>query len=207
MMRIQLLMAAALFSTTAAAVPPGPLLVNANGDVIGFYVGESTGPETGSTTSPNDERRAEIITSTGYRVIIDPDQGHVAHRRSVYFESLDCSGQGYVEDQIDSNDRSYAPIGAVFATDGSFANLYFVPKSPDPAPGGSLTIQAQQAGSCGGTSGATNIQYLEAFPNDPNVTGFDPADLVPPLELGVLDLFRDGFESSGLQGSARTHIV
>lgn len=94
-------------SLAGASAAESPAVVDANGAILGSYIG-STGPRyTGGVSVPTS--MLDVISPTGYLFSVFQQSGDVANSfrvpgvqaealwATLYFESADCTGQAYVD--------------------------------------------------------------------------------------------------------------
>lgn len=178
-------------------------LIDAEGRFVGAYLGDLP-----PLVRDVPLRRAEILTTKGFRLVLDPQNGAIRSSFAVYFESADCSGEGWVERRR-TGDFDEAPFpGYVFgAGDGTNvdpATVYYVPADAEEGVD-DLPFFSKRSldGSCNVASGLLDTPRYRVLENDPDVTGFDPGQLTPPYGIVLqFELFRDGFEALVLVASS-----
>ena len=192
--------------TVVAAIPialsawcaqaASPVVVDANGVILGFYQGPNTA-DAGATVV--------VITTQGYVARYDRVSGVMSFEppdawtqftygriQALYFESADCSGDPYIP-------VSESFTGGTVAAQQESGDRYYIPKNS-----GEVTLvnlsRRLQNGQCqsGQTASGT---LMRVYPNDPNVTGVQNEPAVGPLRIEVVtiggssfDVFKDGFE-------------
>ena len=193
-------------SLAGASAAESPAVVDANGAILGSYIG-STGPRyTGGVSVPTS--MLDVISPTGYLFSVFQQSGDVANSfrvpgvqaealwATLYFESADCTGQAYV-------DTTQAPDvvvmgGFVFNRKSAVhPGLWFSPKtsvSTEISYGSAVSPNLGNV--CFADSGQRNA--LPVYPNDPQVTGVNSASNPGPITISQANvprvLFRDSFE-------------
>jgi hypothetical protein len=163
---------------------PGPVQVLANGESIGTFLQWSVN---------NSYRHIWAMSSTNYGFDIiantttagwPSQQVGALNHLSLYYESPDCTSPAYVktnEGRMISDTQFSVDQGLVFSvvTWETYLGLYYVPAGSVPA-----ARQFQAAGPSCSPYYLANQLSVEAFPNDPTITGVPNASFTPPITLG-----------------------
>jgi len=203
MKRLALLIALSLAGASAAE---SPAVVDANGAILGSYIG-STGPRSSGQAMPVTSM-LDVVSSTGYLFSIFQQSGDVAGSfripgvqaqalpATLFFESTDCTGQAYV-DTTQSPDVVVMG-GFVFNRKSAVdPGLWFSPKTSVSTEISYGSAVGPNLGNvCSAESGQRNA--LPVYPNDPQVTGVNSASNPGPITISQANvprvLFRDSFE-------------
>lgn len=185
-----------------------PAVVASNGAILGSYAG-STGPRSAGQALPATSI-LDVISSTGYMFSVFQQSGDIGNSfripgvlaqalpATIYFESADCTGQGFVDT---AQDPSVSVLGGFVFNNKSSSHqgLWFSPKtsaSVEVTVGS--TVGPNAGNSCSPNSGTRNA--LPVYPNDPQVTGVMSATNAGPITISQANvprvLFRDSFEQS-----------
>lgn len=138
-----------------------PIARDANGEVLGAVMGF-------------DALTVTVLSPQGYFTRIDRMTGSHLDRPPIYFESTDCSGQGYIRDA-----NAYL-LGSVYITS---SNQF----SYTPAAESSVDIMAASTRAnilCTPLVNVTRYTSYKAYANDPAVTGISNT-LPRPRPIGV----------------------
>lgn len=193
---------AALMLAAASSCAASPIIVDAQGSIIGFYQGVG-----------GVDHEEHGVTEKGYRFGFDRESGRLTRPEAVpsntegevFFTSNDCSGTAYI--QSSSTIRlgmilpSAYPVYPAPVT--GTPSLYYLPQTGRPSeqivqrrsqwrfvdPGSGYVLTCVVNG-----MPSTNTE-IPLVPNDPNETGISNSLLNPPLRVISSWLFRDGFES------------
>lgn len=200
--RHQGLVVAAVCAALAAshALAASPVIVDATGRVLAFYLGRT-----------QTEGEVYAISTQGYVIKFVMKTGVVsvlpgnaagtdndASPSAVYFAGLGCTGATYF---VINNGTSPPYLGG-YVFRSAFDNAHwYVPKAAAHVTPTVLSARDLDNGNCfpappGGT-------YVPVLPNDPAITGFSAAPVVAPLRIEVATindpsglLLRDGFETA-----------
>jgi hypothetical protein len=213
------ILSAAVSCQLAAQIPA---VVDANGQLIGTYIGSRV------LTSGDSPGAVKVASRTGYTFEMDLSRADLVRsyehsapapdgslsRQDLFFTSNECSGEAYqvltANAQSDDPDRSVG--GYVFPMENPVdfpRGRYMVAKATLPVNMLSVTIGSYsncavadgQLCSCATTSGGSPSQWLmRAERNDPAITGVPNTPWAAPARIEVLPfaafmaLFCDGFE-------------
>jgi hypothetical protein len=162
---------------------PGPVQVLANGESVGTFLQSSGGG--GSLAF-------EALSSTGYHFFVVANAHPFAISQPgdladwpaairVYYESPDCTSPAYVRVTSGGADAHFsAAQGFVFPVANANPHVYFY------VPAGSVpeVRQFQAEGLDCSPYYLANSESVEAFPNDPAITGVSNTSFTPPITLG-----------------------
>lgn len=144
-----------------------PLMLGAKGkpinaallkDANGVYVGRVVGMEHVS--------KPYVLTDQGYRTIIPIPIGRVVNEVTIYFESIDCSGTGYIE-----HNRH---IGTVFSPTSNSELAYAIGAiyyTPNDAQLMTVNIESYFDSDLNCLPLVGTGEAYPAYPNNPNITG------------------------------------
>lgn len=136
-----------------SAAAPQVLLKDANGVYIGRVIGMA------SVSSPY------VLTDQGYRTQFRIEKGMIYSKRSVFYESTDCTGDGYVD--IGSPGTVFSPTSQDDLAYTAGAILY----SPKDAQGVIIDTNSALSDNLDCVTSISNTEGYPAYQNDPNITG------------------------------------
>lgn len=151
----------------------GPLVVrDATGQTVGYLAGLTSNLLT-----------ASIMNASGFLMSsVSLNEGRLNHHSvgKVGFESLDCTGTGYVEaERVVRGEVLILPT-----YQNATYHVYYSPKTAEPVP--SVNIQSEERGYSGcvlNTVTATNVMPI--YPNDSAITGVPDTPYPAPLSVGL----------------------
>jgi hypothetical protein len=198
-------------SGLAQAQNVGLLLVYDNQDTL---VGTLASPERYFVWTPQ-LYKVNVDGNTGWVGSGAIDLEQISFGGTLWYEQLDCSGSPYLE--ILNGLHVETAFGQVVGriSSGPY-ELFAIPSRPEIF---MPTVRAQRFGrdqSCMPSADPRMIKAvpLDAYPNDPEVTGIQNTPYTPPLKIESrpvsvwFELFKDGFESgsvvTGLEPFDRT---
>jgi hypothetical protein len=161
---------------------PGPIQVLANQQPIGSFL-QSKNIPLGSLSFAalsSAGYRFEVIAHTPTTNFKDP--GDIASL-TLWYESPDCTGPAYIRTQSGVAEDTHFSVeqGFVFWVVNNTEDLgnYYVPAGSQP------TIRSFQSSRPGCSLNlAANRESVEAFPNDPTITGVPNESFTAPITLG-----------------------
>ena len=169
-------------SNTAAVAGLGSVFVKANGQPIGLLIA-GAGSFRGNSTEP---RPFTVLSNTDYLFDVD-EYGRLYDGFTLYYESADCSGQGYLA----GPGNVTAQIAPYYALQG------YVLKSPDPSdaikayylPSNTSTLVPSRSmysirNINGCQSDFHNVYGYPALPNDSVITGVSGDSFATPITIG-----------------------
>ena len=182
------------------------LMLDGNGASIGLYTGilENQG--------------SVVISSTGYRYVVERESGRThgpvdTSHEVLYSGNTFCTGQLYFETGASGHFAGAGQFRGVLVPIISGQNgldlvaLYYVPQIVTAV---SITLYGKFLG--GPVSGTTctaitprDSVVLPASLNDPAVTGVPNSYFVPPLKVSRNDIFYNGFEAPPLGAVDSAH--
>lgn len=194
----RLSLAASLLCLSGITCASSPVVVDGEGRILGFYLGE-----------PTATNQLRVITTMGYTATYALNSGELLSNArdafgigessfsAFFFESNDCSGQPFVEANADSR-------GGGVARAGNTGTIWYLAKNAQPVAFTTLSRLDTASSTCeAGTFDSG--PFMEVRENSPGTTGVSNDPVVPPLRIEVLEvsanswrIFHDGFESSGL---------
>lgn len=178
-----------------SATASNPVVVDAESNVLGFYLGPT-------------EQVRDVVTATstrGYQVRYDRatgamdsfgvhpwDNADPVQGSGLYYLTADCSGQPY----LPVNDLFTGGVVFKRATAGDY---FYIRKNPQAATQPSASRRLE-SGTCQ-MGNTTSSRLVPVLPNDPAETGVQNRDAVPPFRIEVAEvnvntfrLLADGFE-------------
>lgn len=194
-MRIHLALCILAAATSASA--ESPVVLDANGNLLGSYVGEAVDCGFGCP-----DLSLRIVSTTGYvfgRRMTDGSFVFAAPTFAypgpgeVFFESENCTGQGYYSAGVPPT-----TLTGGFVFQSRLGDLYYSPKT---ATSGLHTrgSYAELPLGCYDDPGNSQVPAIPVLPNNPNVTGVPNTVIPGPLTIGQAvvprAMLRDGFEN------------
>lgn len=184
-------------TVSTVAFSESPAVLDANGNLLGSYVGEAVDCSIGCADSS-----VRIVSTTGYVFGLRMIDGSFVFAApsfaypgpgEVFYESENCTGQGYY-----SAGSPPAALTGGFVFASRLGTLFFSPKSAatEMRVRGSY---AQLPLGCYDDPGNPLGPAVRVIPNDPSVTGVPNGSIPGPLTIGQAvvprAMLRDGFES------------
>lgn len=157
-----------------------PIVVDTNGRMVGFYLGVGYAGW-----------RDKAVTPEGYRITFARGSGFLAFdvNELVGFATPDCTGSLRAQPVAPGFVR---PLYTSGTGDVPSEELVYVPQNAQVADIPILSIPGAD-GQCFSPSNPITSS-LEAFPNDPEITGISSSRLPAPLRIISSWVFRNGFE-------------
>ncbi len=203
MFRVSIVLAISVLGAEVADATP--IVVDANGQLVGFY--QSVVTVTPGSPGGGDTEGA--VSQAGFRFSFDRDTGKLTipqHFESlVFFATPNCTGQAYLSSSSGQGGGKLQ-LGVVFpgmldpALPQIDAPLYYLPQvrpsevSVQRLSTWSTVVMPAPALICFPASPSSPIPAYPVAPNDPATTGVPNVRFSAPLRVLSSWLFRDGFE-------------
>ena len=189
--------ATCLLGVAFACAAESPAVLDANGNLLGSYVGEAVDCGFGCPDSS-----VRIVSPTGYVFGLRMGDGTFAFATAsfaspvatqIFYETENCSGQAYYP-----GGTALTGLTGGFVFQGRVGGRFYSPKSAISAMRTRASYTDDMSG-CQDDPGNPQEPGIQILPNDPGVTGVTNGPIPGPLTIGQAvvprTMFRDSFEN------------